>query len=91
MPERMPDLAAPGLRFAPFYTERGESFTAYFKQRDWNWFRRFRLVRSFTNTVRGRKKNRVTVSLFDLGGPQRVYTRSKLFAGMGNPAPTKTG
>ena len=32
-PEGLPDLAAPGLRFAPFYTVRGESYTTYFKQR----------------------------------------------------------
>ena len=32
-PDGMPDLAAPGLRFAPFYTVRGEKYTTYFKQR----------------------------------------------------------
>ena len=32
-PDGMPDLAAPGLRFAPFYAVRGESYTTYFKQR----------------------------------------------------------
>jgi hypothetical protein len=29
----MPDIAAPGLRFAPFYAVRGESYTTYFKKR----------------------------------------------------------
>ena len=32
-PDGMPDLAAPGLRFAPFYTVRGEKYTTYFKKR----------------------------------------------------------
>jgi hypothetical protein len=32
-PDGMPELAAPGLRFAPFYTVRGESYTTYFRQR----------------------------------------------------------
>ena len=32
-PDGMPELATPGLRFAPFYTVRGESYTTYFKQR----------------------------------------------------------
>ena len=31
-PDGMPELAAPGLRFAPFYSVRGESYTTYFKQ-----------------------------------------------------------
>jgi hypothetical protein len=32
-PDGMPDIAAPGLRFAPFYAVRGESYTTYFKKR----------------------------------------------------------
>jgi DUF1680 family protein len=32
-PDGMPDLAAPGLRFVPFYAVRGETYTTYFKQR----------------------------------------------------------
>jgi DUF1680 family protein len=32
-PEGMSELTAPGLRFAPFYTVRGESYTTYFKKR----------------------------------------------------------
>jgi DUF1680 family protein len=32
-PDGMPELTTPGLRFAPFYTVRGESYTTYFKQR----------------------------------------------------------
>ena len=32
-PDGMPELAAPGLRFVPFYMVHGESYTTYFKQR----------------------------------------------------------
>jgi DUF1680 family protein len=32
-PDGMPELAAPGLRFMPFYAVRGETYTTYFKQR----------------------------------------------------------
>ena len=32
-PEGMPELGTPGLRFAPFYTVRGENYTTYFKKR----------------------------------------------------------
>jgi hypothetical protein len=32
-PDGTPDIAAPGLRFAPFYAVRGESYTTYFKKR----------------------------------------------------------
>jgi hypothetical protein len=33
VPEGTPALDAPGLRFAPFYTVRSESYTTYFKKR----------------------------------------------------------
>jgi DUF1680 family protein len=32
-PDGTPELAAPGLRFVPFYAVRGETYTTYFKQR----------------------------------------------------------
>jgi hypothetical protein len=32
-PDGTPDIAAPGLRFAPFYAVRGESYATYFKKR----------------------------------------------------------
>ena len=32
-PDGTPDIAAPGLRFAPFYAVRSESYTTYFKKR----------------------------------------------------------
>ena len=32
-PEGMPELGAPGLRFAPFYAVRGEKYTTYFRKR----------------------------------------------------------
>jgi hypothetical protein len=32
-PDGMPELTALGLRFAPFYTVRGESYITYFKKR----------------------------------------------------------
>jgi DUF1680 family protein len=32
-PDGMPSLSAPGLRFAPFYTVRGERYTTYFQKR----------------------------------------------------------
>ena len=32
-PEGTPGLATPGLRFAPFYTVRGERYTTYFQKR----------------------------------------------------------
>ena len=32
-PDGMPEIGARELRFAPFYTVRGEKYTTYFKQR----------------------------------------------------------
>src|ERR1019366_10488045 len=32
-PDGTPDIAAPGLRFAPFYAVRSESYATYFKKR----------------------------------------------------------